>query len=112
MRFIDAQNEEELNMLATKTPELKKAVGVLKELSADERTRMLAEDREKARRDMASRLDGAREEGERKGREEGREEGLAKGKLEVAQKLKAMGLSPEQIATATGLSLDEIESTE
>ena len=95
-------------MLATKTPELKKAVGVLKELSADERTRMLAEDREKARRDMASRLDGAREEGERKGREEG----LAKGKLEVAQKLKAMGLSPEQIATATGLSLDEIESTE
>jgi len=96
MRFMDTQNEEELNMLATKTPELKKAVGVLKELSADEHTRMLAEDREKARRDMASRLDGARKEG----------------KLEVAQNLKAMGLSPDQIAAATGLSLAEIKSTE
>ena len=53
-------------MLATKSPELKKAVGVLKELSADERTRMIAEDREKARRDEASRLDGARKEGEQK----------------------------------------------
>jgi len=106
MRFMETQNEEELNMLATKTPELKKAVGVLKELSADERTRMIAEDREKARRDMASRLNGAR----REGREEGREEGKLEGKLEVAQKMKAMGLSPEQIATATGLSVDEIES--
>jgi len=36
---------------------------VLKELSADERTRMLAEAREKAHRDEASRVDWARDEG-------------------------------------------------
>ena len=34
-----------------------KAVGVLKELSADERTRMLYENREKARMDYESRVD-------------------------------------------------------
>ncbi|MDR1803565.1 MAG: hypothetical protein LBQ94_08155 [Treponema sp.] len=50
-------------MLATKSPQLEKAVGVLKELSADERTRMLAEAREKARRDEVSRLNRAKREG-------------------------------------------------
>jgi predicted transposase/invertase (TIGR01784 family) len=63
MRFIGTDNEEELTMLAAKSPELKKAVGVLKELSADEQMRMLAESREKARRDEASRVNWAREEG-------------------------------------------------
>ena len=43
---------------------MRKTVGILKELSADERTRMLYEEREKARRDIASTMDGA----ERKGR--------------------------------------------
>jgi predicted transposase/invertase (TIGR01784 family) len=104
MRFMETTDKEELNMLATKSPELKKAVGVLKELSEDERTRMIAEDREKARRDMASRLNGARK--------EGREEGKLEGRLEIARRMKAMGLSPEQIITATGLSLGEIERVE
>jgi predicted transposase/invertase (TIGR01784 family) len=88
MRFMATKNEEELNMLATKSPELKKAVGVLKELSADERTRMIAEDREKARRDMASRLDGARR--------EGREEGVENERKFVLELL-AQGLSAEEI---------------
>ena len=42
------------------------------------------------------------------GFEDGRERGLAEGrteeKLETARRLKAMGLSPAQIAEATGLS--------
>ena len=41
-------------MLATKSPQMRKAVGVLKELSADEQTRMLLESQEMARRDIAS----------------------------------------------------------
>lgn len=61
-----------------------------------------------------------REEGLEKGREEGREEGLKKGlekglekgreerTLEIAKKMKAMGLSKEQIALATGLHIDDI----
>ena len=44
-------------MLATRSPQMRKAVGVLKELSADEQTRMLYESREMARRDIASQVD-------------------------------------------------------
>ena len=46
-------------MLATRSPQMKKAVGVLKELSADESTRMLYEAREKARMDFESLRDDA-----------------------------------------------------
>ena len=57
MKFIKTEDEEVLNMLATRSPQLRKAVGVLKELSADEQTRMLYEKREMARRDFESRLE-------------------------------------------------------
>jgi len=47
-------------MLAERNPQMKKAVGVLKELSADEVTRMLYEKREMARMDLESRIEMAR----------------------------------------------------
>ena len=47
-----------------------------------------------------------RAEGEAKGRAEGRAEGLA----EAARRMRDMGLTPEQIAQATGLSFDAIEA--
>ena len=54
-----------------------------------------------------------REEGRKEGREEGREEGRAEGakdeKKATARRLLAMGLSAEQVAAATQLSLDEIK---
>ena len=56
MKFIKTDDEEVLDMLATRSPQMKKAVGVLKELSADEQTRMLYEKREMARRDFESQL--------------------------------------------------------
>jgi hypothetical protein len=46
MKFIKADKEEDLDMLAQRSPEMKKAVGILKELSSYERTRMLFEERE------------------------------------------------------------------
>ena len=82
--------------MATKKPELKKAVGVLKELSADERTRMLAEDREKARRDITSRLDGARKEGIQIGEERG-EEKSRENERKFVLELLAQGLSADEI---------------
>jgi predicted transposase/invertase (TIGR01784 family) len=57
MKFIKSDDEEVLDMLAMRSPQIKRAVGVLKELSADERTRMLYEKREMARRDFESRVD-------------------------------------------------------
>lgn len=54
-----------------------------------------------------------REEGRAEGRAEGREEGRAEGEhlkaLEVAKNMKALGISLDLIAAATGLSRDDIE---
>jgi len=83
---------------------MEKAVGVLKELSADERTRMLAEAREKARRDEASRLNGARR--------EGREEGKKENAILVARKLLGLNMPIDKIAEATDLSSEEIRALE
>jgi predicted transposase/invertase (TIGR01784 family) len=69
--------------------------------------------------DETSRLNYALEKGLAKGVERGQKQGLAKGleegrkeayqeKLETARRFKAMGLPNEQIASGTGLSLEEI----
>ena len=47
--------------------------------------------------------------GERKGRAEGRLEGERQKALEIARKLKALGQSVTEIASLTGLSLEEVE---
>ena len=57
MKFIKSDDEEVLDMLAMRSPQMKKAVGVLKELSADEQTRILYEKREMARMDFESRVE-------------------------------------------------------
>lgn len=43
-------------------------------------------------------------------KEEGREEGVAKEKLATAKRLLGMGLTQEQVAKGTGLSIKEIEN--
>ena len=63
------------------------------------------EDSLKAYRDIKNSIDTAKEEG----REEGREEGVAKEKLATAKRLLGMGLTQEQVAKGTGLSIKEIE---
>ena len=80
-------------MLATRSPQLKKAVGVLKELSADERTRLLAEAQEKARRDEASRVNWARHEQTKN----------------IALNLLKLNIPIDKIVEATGLTIKEIE---
>ena len=112
MRFIETDDEEELKMLATKSPELKKAVGVLKELSADERARMIAEDREKFRRDTVSRFNGARKEGLEEGLEKGRVEGMEEGLIAAAKNALAEGASIEFVQKITGLDLETIKKLE
>ena len=94
MKFIKSDDGEVLNMLARRNLQISKAVGILKELSADERTRMLYEQREIARRDMVSRMDGAKRERS----------------FEIARNLLNTNLSHDEIVTATGLSLEEVKS--
>ncbi|MDR2088604.1 MAG: Rpn family recombination-promoting nuclease/putative transposase [Clostridiales Family XIII bacterium] len=113
LRFIGAEEKEEMDMLAQTNPQIEKAVAVLARLSADERARMLYESREKARRDEASRMKSALRDGMEKGlaegKAEGKTEGLAEGKAEVAKNALAMGLADDQIEKLTGLSRAEIE---
>ncbi len=109
LKFINAESEDELDMLAETDPQINKAVAVLKELSDDERTRMIEEAREKARRDEESRLRGAREEGLKEGLKEGQKEGQYEKALEIAKKLLKIKLSISEIETVTGLSKDIIQ---
>ena len=58
-----------------------------------------------AYRDIKNSIDTAKEEG----RKEGREEGVAKKKLATAKRLLGMGLTQEQVAKGTDLSIEDIE---
>jgi predicted transposase/invertase (TIGR01784 family) len=127
MKFIKSDDKEVLDMIAERNPRMKKAVGVLMELSADERTRMLYEEREIARRDIASMMEGAKREGHAEGHAKGHAEGRAKGHAEGHAKGRAEGHAKaleslalalkllkrnrpiEEIVEDTGLSRGEIE---
>jgi len=110
VKFIKSNNEEELNMLAESKPQIKKAVAVLKELSADERTRMIAEAREFARRDAVSLMNRAIEEGKAEGFTIGKAEGIAEGIYSVAKNLLKINIPVEQIIAVTGLTKAELNS--
>jgi predicted transposase/invertase (TIGR01784 family) len=126
LKFLSAQEKEELTMLAETNPEVKKAVVKFMALTEDERARMLADSRERLRRDISAQVHGAeqrgREEGWGKGLEKGREEGLEKGreeglekgreeeKLSVARKLLGLDQPIEVVVQVTGLPRDIVES--
>lgn len=102
LQLINAETEEDLNMLKnTEVPEINKAIVILRELSEDETTKVMAEAREKAIRDETSALAYAKNEGRAEGRAEGMAEGEAKGRAEAEERmiaiLRATGMSEEQI---------------
>ena len=74
--------------------------------------------RERAEREYNARMNAATEEGLKQGLQQGMEQGLQQGlkqgakqeKIAIAKKLKSMGLSIDEISTATSLSKKEIES--
>jgi predicted transposase/invertase (TIGR01784 family) len=104
MKFLTCEKREEFAMVAEKNPQVGKAVAVLMELSEDERTRLLEESREKARRDWASRMRGARE----KGIAEGISQGAHQRAIEDATRLKKLGVPLDTIVQGTGLSPEEV----
>ena len=71
------------------------------------------EDSLKAYRDVKNSIDTALEKGREEGMAEGMEKGMAKGmekeKQSTARRLLSMGLSEEQVSTATELPLEEIQ---
>ena len=93
-KFIDAETEEELDMLAERNPQVGKAAVILRELSADERARDMFERREKGRRDAADREKGA----------------LKKQAIEFTRNAINLGLDTDAIIKLTGLTREEIEA--
>jgi len=93
-KFIAAETEEELTMIAERNPKIGKAVVKLRELSADERTRDLYERREKARRDMAAQQKWA----------------IKQSMFEIAKKLLKRNRPIGEIIEDTGLTVEEVEN--
>ena len=67
------------------------------------------EDSLKAYRDVKNSIDTALEKGREEGMAKGLEKGMAKEKISTARRLLSMGLSEEQVSTATELPLEEIQ---
>ena len=130
LRFIKTNNEEEMEMLARENPEIEKAYDALQDLSNDEAMRHEAQQREmylqnelaineeNYERGMQEGKEQGIKEGMEKGKEQGIKEGMEKGKeqgkkeekIGIAKNLLSINLPLEQIAVATGLSVDEIKS--
>jgi predicted transposase/invertase (TIGR01784 family) len=93
-KFIDAETEDELDMVAQRNPQISKAAVKLRELSADERARDMFERREKGRRDAADREKGARQDE----------------RMTIARKLLNRNRPIDEIIEDTGLTRKEIEA--
>ncbi|MDR2371110.1 MAG: Rpn family recombination-promoting nuclease/putative transposase [Treponema sp.] len=102
--FLKCEKAEEFKVVAEKDPGVKKAVAALMELSEDERTQMLQDARDRWLTDHQNAMNYKY----RLGKEEGRNEGKKAAVLEIAQKMKDLGIPENQIAEAAGLSPAEI----
>jgi len=101
LKFLSAERKEDLEMIAERSPQVKRAVVRLLELSSDERTRLLYESRQKMEWDNQAREQGARDEGRNEGRNERN--------IEIAKNLLKMNISIEHIIASTGLTRNEVE---
>lgn len=89
-------------MMHEPEPALKKAMSVLEFLSQDEQARQRYIDRQKFLWDEASMIEGAREEGLKKGE--------AESKRKIALNMLTLGLDQETIVKATGLTSAELKA--
>ena len=94
LKFLSVERKEDLDMIAEKSPQVKRAVARLMELSNDERTRLLYESRQKMEWDNQAR------------------ECVASNDraVSIAKNLLAMSMPPDKIVEATGLPREEVES--
>ena len=100
----DRLTSEECQIISGKGGDMKQAVNRWQKLSKSESLQMIAEAKEKQRRDRAAEIHDAIDEGMEKGREEGRE----KNTKETALRMIRAGFKLEDICKATELSEDKI----
>ena len=97
LKFIKTDNEEVRNMLAQESPMMTKANATINIMEMSPKEKWLYENRMKYEHDKAS------------WKHVGYQEGVHQNKLETAKNLLAMNFPIENIAQATGLSLEEIK---
>ncbi|GHV57493.1 hypothetical protein FACS1894216_22040 [Synergistales bacterium] len=114
LKLLNSEEEEDFDMLAQTSPQMEKAVTIVRHLSMDEQFRFDYEQSEKRRRDLMAFMDEATEKGIAKGKAEGiaegKAEGEAKAKTAIAKSMLAIGLSLDQITQTTGLTASQIKT--
>jgi predicted transposase/invertase (TIGR01784 family) len=96
LKFLKCKSLKEIEMLVVAHPEIGPMVVEYKKMTLGQRWRAIREEKEKIWRDKMAREDFVREEGKQEAT------------LTLARKLKAQGVSVEQIAGASGLSPEEV----
>lgn len=96
LTFLSNPTGKEIEEFMKTDGEIKEAMDVLYKISGDKESIRLAEMREKAVMDEQSRLKGARE------------EGIDIGKVKVAENFLRMGLTVEQVAAGSELSIEKV----
>ena len=81
----------------TNVPEIKKAIGYVQEMSADDEIRELARLREKAIRDEKATMSAGTDKGIERGIELGRKEGIELNKQQIIAAMRKSGFTDEQI---------------
>ena len=122
MQLIDAESEEELEMLTnTGVPGIAEGVVAIKKMSADEKTRAIAEWREDRLREERSALGNAVRIGEERGRQQGMKQGIRQGikqgreqgasemRKKMVIKLIAAGMSDEEIKAIAEIGDGELK---
>ena len=113
LRFIGAKNKEERSMLAKKSPVLQMLNEKIDVLTLSPVERKLYESRMKLKSDITTISEMQFSAGVERGKSLGLTEGEARGSrqkaLETARNLLVIGLSIENIAKATGLTVQEVE---
>lgn len=96
MEFLDAKSKGEMEMLAEKNKDIKKAYDLLQVISKDEKARMLYEARQAEISDQKTRMKSAEE------------KGIVKKAIEDATNFLRLGVSEEIVAEGTGLPIEKI----
>ena len=122
LSLFRAETEEDLEKIkGMGVPAMEQAISAYYSITASEEFREIERMREKARHDEAQALHNAEQKGIQKGMQEGMQKGIQKGiqegiqqgiserNIEIAKNLVKLGMPLRQIATATGLTKEEVE---
>ena len=96
MEFLDAKSKGEMEMLAEKNKDIKKAYDLLQVISKDEKARLLYEARQAEISDQKTRIKSAEE------------KGAIENAIKNATNLLKLGVSDEIVAEGTGLPIEKV----